>query len=326
LDFGLAKLIEQKNKSIFGLEDSTVRQNETSKGMILGTVNYMSPEQANGERVDERTDIFSLGVLIYEMLAGRTPFTGDSISETFANLINAEPQPLSRFSTNAPDELQRIVAKMLRKNKGERYQTIKDVLVDLKDLKENLSFKEKIERTSAPQSENTTAFLSATTVDAKQDTAETQHNFSQKIKSRKLVVAFTVFAVLLTDAIVFYQYWNLNESPSARDLYLQGRFYAVRENKPDNDKAIQLLEQAVALDPYHALSHAELARAYGTRFFQFEPHQNSGKKKVTWSWRKLLLSRPIWRKRTRFAVFFCGCPPIGFRTSRLLPPIAALWL
>ena len=71
--------------------------NETGKGLILGTINYMSPEQAKGDRVDERTDIFSLGVVIYEMLTGRAPFAGDSNSETLANLINQEPEPLSRF-------------------------------------------------------------------------------------------------------------------------------------------------------------------------------------------------------------------------------------
>lgn len=133
LDFGLAKLVEQENKSIIGLEDATTK-NQTAKGVILGTVNYMSPEQAKGERVDERTDVFSLGVVVYEMIAGRTPFAGDSISETFANLINAEPQPLSRLAANVPDELKRIVSKMLRKNKDERYQTMKDVLTDLKGL------------------------------------------------------------------------------------------------------------------------------------------------------------------------------------------------
>ncbi|MDQ3375216.1 MAG: protein kinase, partial [Acidobacteriota bacterium] len=273
LDFGLAKLVEQKNKSILGLEESTVRQNQTAKGVILGTVNYMSPEQAKGERVDERTDIFSLGVLIYEMMAGRTPFVGDSLSETFANLINAEPQPLSRFASNVPDEMQRIISKMLRKNKDERYQTMKDFLIDLKDLKENLSFEEKLERTAAPQVKNATAILQATTGDANKETAETQRSFSQKIKNRKWVVALTGLAALIAGAIVFYQNWNLNQPPSVQDLYLQGRFYAVQENRADNDRAIQLLEQAVALDPNHALAHAELARAYGTRYFQFEPHQ-----------------------------------------------------
>ena len=144
LDFGLAKLVEQKN-SFLGLEDATTA-NQTAKGVILGTVNYMSPEQAKGEWVDERTDIFSLGVLIYEMLTGRIPFAGDSLSETFANLINAEPQPLSRSASSVPDELKRIVAKTLRKNRDERYETMKDVLTDLKDLKENLTLENKLER------------------------------------------------------------------------------------------------------------------------------------------------------------------------------------
>ncbi len=135
LDFGLAKLVEQK---IIGLDEETIKQNETAKGIILGTVNYMSPEQAKGEKVDERTDIFSFGEVIYEMIAGKTPFQGDSISETFANLIKAEPQPLLRFTANVPIELELIVFKMLKKKKDERYQTVKDLLVDLKALKENL--------------------------------------------------------------------------------------------------------------------------------------------------------------------------------------------
>ena len=143
LDFGLAKLIEQKNLSILGLEKSTVKQNETAKGVILGTVQYMSPEQAKGEKVDARTDIFSFGVLIYEMIAGRTPFAGESVPETLANLINTEPKPLSQFASNVPNELQRIVSEMLRKNKDERYQTMKGLLADLKEFKENLSFAEK---------------------------------------------------------------------------------------------------------------------------------------------------------------------------------------
>ncbi len=137
LDFGLAKLVEPK---VIGFEDATARQNHTAKGVILGTVNYMSPEQAKGERVDERTDIFSFGVLVYEMIAGKTPFAGASMSETFANLINADPQPLARFSSNVPEELQRIIAKTLRKNKDERYQTMRDLLTDLKSLQKRLDF------------------------------------------------------------------------------------------------------------------------------------------------------------------------------------------
>ena len=139
LDFGLAKLVEQK---AVGFEASTVKQNQTAKGVIMGTVNYMSPEQAKGEKIDARTDIFSFGVVLYEMIAGRTPFAGDSMSETFANLINAEPPPLARFSSNTPNELNRIVAKTLRKKRDERYQTMKDLLSDLKVLQKRLEFEE----------------------------------------------------------------------------------------------------------------------------------------------------------------------------------------
>ncbi len=136
LDFGLAKLVGQ-NKSFVNQTNDSRRQNETTKGLILGTVNYMSPEQAKGAHIDERTDIFSFGVLIYEMIAGRTPFAGDSMPETLANLINSEPPPLSNFAEAVPNEMQRIVAKMLRKNADERYQTMKELLADLKDLRKN---------------------------------------------------------------------------------------------------------------------------------------------------------------------------------------------
>jgi len=134
LDFGLAKLIPQQ-PSFLGLEEETVRQNQTAEGLILGTVSYMSPEQARGETVDGRTDIFSLGSVVYEMITGRTPFAGKSMPETFANLLNKEARPMSEFVAGVPDELQRSVSKMLRKEPDERYQTMKDPLVDLKDLR-----------------------------------------------------------------------------------------------------------------------------------------------------------------------------------------------
>ena len=205
LDFGLAKLVEQKNKSVLGLEDSTIAQNQTAKGVILGTINYMSPEQAKGESVDERTDIFSLGVVIYEMIAGKTPFASDSMSETFANLINSEPQPLVRFAANVPDELQRITSKMLHKKMDKRYQTMKDVLTDLKDLRENLSLNEKLER-AASSAAQATQVLQATTGDANIQTAETSHSFLRQIKRNKSLAALAS-AVLLVGAIALGYYF-----------------------------------------------------------------------------------------------------------------------
>jgi len=209
LDFGLAKLVEQK---AVGFEASTVKQNQTAKGVIMGTVNYMSPEQAKGEKVDARTDIFSFGVVLYEMIAGRTPFAGDSMSETFANLINSEPPPLARFSSNTPDELQRIVAKTLRKKRDERYQTMKDLLSDLKDLRENLAFDERLEKSQPPNDKNATAFLPAITGDGNKQTDETNHNFTGQIKRHKPLAAL-VSAVLLLSLIGFgYYFYNSKKS------------------------------------------------------------------------------------------------------------------
>ena len=153
LDFGLAKLVEQKNKSILSLEDPTVRQDLTAKGVILGTVKYMSPEQAKGERVDERTDIFSLGIMIYEMLAGEPPFGGASGIETLGSILHKDPVPLSRQAPGVPHELERIVNKALRKDREERYQSAKDLLNDLKDVGQNLEFQNKLNRTAAPDHE-----------------------------------------------------------------------------------------------------------------------------------------------------------------------------
>jgi serine/threonine-protein kinase len=217
LDFGLAKLVGQENKSILGLEHSTALQNHTAKGVIMGTVNYMSPEQAKGEKVDQRTDIFSLGVVIYEMIAGRTPFGGDSVSETLANLINSEPKPLARFSTNVPDELQRIISKMLRKSADVRYQTMKDALVDLKDLREHLSLEEKSERYASFESKNSTAVLRAVTGDANKQTGETQNTFSQTIRRHKALAKFALVALLIGVAgLAFYYFSYLRrEAPTA---------------------------------------------------------------------------------------------------------------
>ncbi len=216
LDFGLAKLVERKNKSILGLEDSTAQQNQTAKGVILGTVNYMSPEQAKGERVNERTDIFSFGVLLYEMIADRTPFAGDSVSETFANLINAEPPPLSRFAEGVPDELQRIISKMLRKNADERYQTMKGLLADLKDLRENLKLDEKLGYAHR-QSNRATEILQATTGDAKLQTNETQNTLSQQIKRHKPLAAFAILTLLVGAIGLGYYFPSANKTASGAD-------------------------------------------------------------------------------------------------------------
>jgi serine/threonine-protein kinase len=162
LDFGLAKLLPE-HTSLIGLEDATLKQNQTAKGLILGTVSYMSPEQAKGEAVDARTDIFSLGVLLYEMVTGRTPFTASSTSETLANLISRDPDPMSRYEASVPGELERIVNKMLRKNPDERYQTMKGLLADIRELKDRITLEKKLSRTSAANDRAETVILNQVT-------------------------------------------------------------------------------------------------------------------------------------------------------------------
>lgn len=130
LDFGLAKI---EKPEIF----ENTRQSQTQKGMILGTAAYMSPEQAKGKDIDTRTDIFSFGVVFYEMLAGKIPFEGDSSLEIIGAILHKDAESLDKFGISA--EIENIVSKCLRKNKDERYQTIKDVLIDLKAAKQNLT-------------------------------------------------------------------------------------------------------------------------------------------------------------------------------------------
>jgi serine/threonine-protein kinase len=158
LDFGLAKLAEKKIENVDS-QAATRAQVETEAGMILGTVAYMSPEQARGLVVDARTDIFSLGVVLYEMLAGRLPFTGDSTSDVIASILRTEPKPPGIFNQDIPTELNRITAKTLEKDREERYQTVKDLLVDLKRLKKQIELQTEIERTGSAnkQTDNETA-------------------------------------------------------------------------------------------------------------------------------------------------------------------------
>jgi Tol biopolymer transport system component len=133
LDFGIAKLTEP---SITNSKVSTLIN--TEQGTIIGTVQYMSPEQARGLAVDARTDIWSLGVVLYEMLTEHPPFDGDTRSDVIAAILEREPSPLRRYNEASPAPLQAIITRALRKDRNARYQTVQDLLVDLRGLKQQL--------------------------------------------------------------------------------------------------------------------------------------------------------------------------------------------
>src|SRR5438876_8022488 len=144
LDFGLAKLTESPAFTTDS-EAATRVQVKTNPGMVMGSVQYMSPEQARGQDVDARTDIWSLGVMLYEMVTGRVPFEGETPSHVIVSLIENEPPPVARYS-EVPAELERIVTKALRKKKEERYQTASDLALDLKSLKQELEVDARVKR------------------------------------------------------------------------------------------------------------------------------------------------------------------------------------
>src|SRR5262249_51403308 len=142
MDFGLATVIKDKGM----LESQADTQSLlTEPGVILGTVPYMSPEQVKAVQLDARSDIFSLGIVMYEAITGHRPFDGESVGETLSTILTREPPPLARYSGDVSSELERIVSKALRKNREERYKTAKDLAMDLKNLKQETTSNSKIE-------------------------------------------------------------------------------------------------------------------------------------------------------------------------------------
>ena len=183
LDFGIAKLAEQRPAS----DDRTVETRaalQTRPGLVLGTAHYMSPEQARGQKVDTRSDIWSLGVVLYEMLAGSPPFHGETPSDCIAAILTAEPPPLSGVSRDVPAELESILQKALRKNSDERFQTIKEMLAELRFLKGKLEAKSSLADTKAHAE-----FIVG------------------KIKRHKRSMLVTLAAVLLAAAAVAYLFF-----------------------------------------------------------------------------------------------------------------------
>jgi Tol biopolymer transport system component len=178
-------------------------QVRTGSGIVIGTAGYMSPEQARGLGVDHRSDVFSLGAVIYEMLARRKPFEGETPSDTLAAILKTEPPPLVRVAHGVPSELVRIVNKSLRKDREERYQVVKDLWLDLKALKQELEFQDKLDRSVATEGDGTHAAEPTELLSGPRQTAERSaisnisESISIEIKRHKVGAALALLVVLL---------------------------------------------------------------------------------------------------------------------------------
>lgn len=151
LDFGLAKVTASAEPSDFAdPEDATRLLLQTQAGVVMGTVAYMSPEQARGKPVDARTDTFSLGVVLYEVLTRRQPFTGETINHTIVSILETTPAPVTLIDASIPPEVDRIIAHALAKNAPDRYSTVTHLISDLRALTKRLEFEAELERTMPP--------------------------------------------------------------------------------------------------------------------------------------------------------------------------------
>jgi serine/threonine protein kinase/sugar lactone lactonase YvrE len=236
LDFGLAKLTE-KQDSISGTEATTIAIVNTEPGAIMGTTAYMSPEQATGREIDARSDIWSLGVVLYEMIAGRVPFEGPSKSHTIVAITDSEPSSITQFVPEVPEALEWVIAEALTKDKGERCQTAKEMLSKLKRLKQRIesgalpTSPSELNRSSSPNSSLSAAANSnrlsfaeqATTLQegglstARSVGAETHALSSAEFvaaqikQHKKTSIAILVIGFLVASAIGFGLYKLLNQ-------------------------------------------------------------------------------------------------------------------
>jgi serine/threonine-protein kinase len=219
LDFGLAKLTEPQTAAV----DSAAPTQQlltTESGMVMGTPRYMSPEQARGERVDERSDIFSLGVMLYEMIAGRAPFCGATPSEVVAAILRDVPPPLRSFASATPPELQHIVNRALQKDCEARYPVMPELLGDLKRLKRQLERQDELPDESprtgqpAPASETpargkgeavspANALEPAGSRTGQAAAIAWKQQILGKLNRHKLAVALTLLLVLVAVAVYF---------------------------------------------------------------------------------------------------------------------------
>jgi serine/threonine protein kinase len=219
LDFGLAKLTEQYFPPADG-QATTLQMVKTGTGVVLGTVFYMSPEQARALPVDGRTDVWSLGVVLYEMVSGSLPFQGATATDVIVSIVEKEPLSLTSRSGEIPAELQRIIKKAIRKDKTWRYQTIADMLVDLRSLKQELEFEGRSAGVVSTDSDKNLKLLETTEVGSPNTgavvpirTESHAPDTISRIKSHKGKLVATLAGASLLVVVAVLK-WPLSSKPS----------------------------------------------------------------------------------------------------------------
>jgi serine/threonine protein kinase len=231
LDFGLARVIEQPTLVLDSQAPAAV-PNNTETGVVMGTPRYMSPEQARGQKVDARTDIFSLGVMLYEMVAGRAPFASATTSETIAAILRDEPPPLSLYVTDVPRRLEQIIGRAMRKDPAERHQSAKDLLGDLNSLKKELA---------EPQDHNRQSGLASPTADVRKPPLTASGDRFSAARRKRSIVILSVLALLLPVlagiGVLLDSWWK--KRAEIDQLEFKGNFYLGRWTEDEIRKGIE---------------------------------------------------------------------------------------
>jgi tetratricopeptide (TPR) repeat protein len=276
LDFGLAKSVPSPND--LGSQIATASLLSTP-GTLVGTAPYMSPEQVRSEPLDARTDVWSFGVVLYEMLAGRRPFAAKSSVEILSAILGQEPPPLPAAAARAP-AVERLVRTCLEKDQAVRYPSMQELLADLREARAEVD-RDRVEPSAAALAPTAPATVLVADAGAPVSAATSAGPSGRRARLRSPAAA--VGALLLTVATAAISYWLLfrRDAPApdaadggtvnAYDDYLRGKVMATDESRESNQAAIELLERAVAADPGLAPAYAQLALAYNIKSFFHAP-------------------------------------------------------
>ena len=204
LDFGLAKLTEKESDLPGGEGETRVLELKTLPGVVMGTVAYMSPEQARGLPVDARTDVWSLGVVVYEMVAGQQPFEGATPTDVIISIAGREPEPLSGCAPEVPIRLERILKKTLEKEREERYETADELLIDLKSLRHDLEIGAEVERSKQPIQGNRSAVT----------TGDDQVVPSRLLTRSRILTLTALVGVLIIAGLAYARFFRPSSTPA----------------------------------------------------------------------------------------------------------------